>query len=66
MEPLEQLCERVLDVLVQEEPGDDVALLAVRVLRPAGGPLELELPADPGALAELRRRLDAWLPGRGR
>ena len=60
VEPLEQLCERVLGALVQEAPGDDVALLAVRVLPPVRGPLELELPAEPGALAELRRRLGAW------
>jgi anti-sigma regulatory factor (Ser/Thr protein kinase) len=61
VEPLEELCEQVLEALVKEAPGDDVALLAVRVLPPDAGPLELELPAEPGALAELRRRLGAWL-----
>lgn len=65
VEPLDDLCKRVLDGLVQEAPGDDVALLAVRVLAPDEGPLELELPADPDALAELRRRLDVWLPQSG-
>jgi serine phosphatase RsbU (regulator of sigma subunit)/anti-sigma regulatory factor (Ser/Thr protein kinase) len=61
VEPLGELCERVLGALVQEAPGDDVALLAVRMLPHVGGPLELELPAVPGALAGLRRRLDVWL-----
>jgi serine phosphatase RsbU (regulator of sigma subunit)/anti-sigma regulatory factor (Ser/Thr protein kinase) len=65
VEPLEELCERVRVALVRETPRDDVALLAVRVLAPEGGPLELELSADPGALAELRRRLDLWLPQSG-
>jgi serine phosphatase RsbU (regulator of sigma subunit)/anti-sigma regulatory factor (Ser/Thr protein kinase) len=65
VEPLGKLCERVLDVLVQESPGDDVALLAVRVLPPVGGPLELELPAEPGALVGLRRQLAPWLAQAG-
>ena len=64
-EPLGKLCERVLEALVQEAPGDDVALLAVRVLPRVGGPLELELPAEPGALAGLRRQLGAWLTQTG-
>jgi serine phosphatase RsbU (regulator of sigma subunit)/anti-sigma regulatory factor (Ser/Thr protein kinase) len=65
VEPLEELCERVLEVLVQEAPGDDVALLAVRVLPPEAGPLDLALPAEPGALVTLRRRLGAWLAHAG-
>jgi serine phosphatase RsbU (regulator of sigma subunit)/anti-sigma regulatory factor (Ser/Thr protein kinase) len=64
-EPLQRLCEHVLDTLVQEAPGDDVALLALRVLAPDGGPLDLELAAEAGALAELRRRLHGWLPQAG-
>jgi serine phosphatase RsbU (regulator of sigma subunit)/anti-sigma regulatory factor (Ser/Thr protein kinase) len=65
VESLEELCERVLDALVRESPGDDVALLAVRVLPLHRGPLHLELRAEPGALAELRRRLGAWLAQAG-
>jgi serine phosphatase RsbU (regulator of sigma subunit)/anti-sigma regulatory factor (Ser/Thr protein kinase) len=63
--PLKQLCDQVLDALVQEAPGDDVALLAVRVLPPDSGPLDFEVAAEPGALAELRRRLHAWLAQSG-
>ena len=59
--PLGDLCERVLDALVKEAPGDDVALLAVRLLPPDSGPLALDLPAEAGALAELRRRLGPWV-----
>lgn len=61
VEPLEELCDQVLEALVKEAPGDDVALLAVRILSPDAGPLELELPAEPGVLSELRRRLGAWI-----
>jgi serine phosphatase RsbU (regulator of sigma subunit)/anti-sigma regulatory factor (Ser/Thr protein kinase) len=61
VEPLEDLCERVLDALVTQAPGDDVALLAVRMLAPDTGPLEIELPAEAGALGELRRRLEPWM-----
>jgi serine phosphatase RsbU (regulator of sigma subunit)/anti-sigma regulatory factor (Ser/Thr protein kinase) len=63
--PLKKLCEQVLDALVQEAPGDDVALLAVRVLPPDSGPLDFAVAAEPGALAELRRRLHAWLAQSG-
>jgi anti-sigma regulatory factor (Ser/Thr protein kinase) len=62
--PLEELCEQVLNALV-EAPGDDVALLAVRALPPDSGPLDLELAAEPVALAEIRRRLHAWLSQSG-
>jgi serine phosphatase RsbU (regulator of sigma subunit)/anti-sigma regulatory factor (Ser/Thr protein kinase) len=65
VDSLEDLCDRVRNALVREAPRDDVALLAVRMLAPESGPLELELTAEPGALAELRRRLDVWLPQSG-
>jgi serine phosphatase RsbU (regulator of sigma subunit)/anti-sigma regulatory factor (Ser/Thr protein kinase) len=61
VEPLDKLCALVLGAMVKEAPGDDVALLAVRLLPPDSGPLELELPAEPGALSQLRRRLGPWL-----
>jgi serine phosphatase RsbU (regulator of sigma subunit)/anti-sigma regulatory factor (Ser/Thr protein kinase) len=62
--PVKELCQQVLAALV-EAPGDDVALLAVRVLPPDSGPLDFELAAEPGALAEIRRRLHAWLAQSG-
>jgi anti-sigma regulatory factor (Ser/Thr protein kinase) len=61
VDPLDALCEQVVDALVKGAPGDDVALLAVRVLPPHAGPLDIELPAEPGALATLRRRLGPWV-----
>jgi serine phosphatase RsbU (regulator of sigma subunit)/anti-sigma regulatory factor (Ser/Thr protein kinase) len=65
VESLDELCDRVREALVREAPRDDVALLAVRMLAPDSGPLELDLTAEPGALAELRRRLGVWLPQYG-
>jgi serine phosphatase RsbU (regulator of sigma subunit)/anti-sigma regulatory factor (Ser/Thr protein kinase) len=61
VDPLDALCERVVEALVKDAPGDDVALLAVRILPPHTGPLDIELPAEPGALATLRRRLGPWV-----
>jgi serine phosphatase RsbU (regulator of sigma subunit)/anti-sigma regulatory factor (Ser/Thr protein kinase) len=64
--PLEPkaLCKRVLDRLIQGSPSDDVALLAVRAL-PRADRLDLTLPAEPEALAPLRRRLGGWLAHKG-
>jgi serine phosphatase RsbU (regulator of sigma subunit)/anti-sigma regulatory factor (Ser/Thr protein kinase) len=64
--PLEPkaLCTRVLDSLVEGSPNDDVALLAVRVL-PRAERFALRLPAEPEALAPLRRRLGGWLAHTG-
>ena len=65
-EDLSSLCERVLDsVLGEGELGDDVALLAVRPLTVAAGQISLTLPAEPGSLARLRRRLARFLHGTG-
>jgi PAS domain S-box-containing protein len=56
------LCETVLaKVLGEAEPGDDVALLAVRPLPVADSLITLTLPAEPGSLAQLRRRLARFL-----
>jgi PAS domain S-box-containing protein len=56
------LCETVLGkVLGETEPGDDVALLAVRPLPVADSRIALTLPAEPGSLAQLRRRLARFL-----
>jgi PAS domain S-box-containing protein len=63
---LEALCDEVLlGVLGSRDPGDDVALLAVR-LEPGGARrLTLSLPADPGSLVGLRRRLGRFLEAAG-
>jgi len=56
------LCETVLaKVLGEAAPGDDVALLAVRPLPVADSLITLTLPAEPGSLAQLRRRLARFL-----
>ena len=53
-------------MLGEGDPGDDVALLAVR---PAAGgrdrAISLTLPAEPGSLAQLRRRLARFLHATG-
>jgi PAS domain S-box-containing protein len=63
---LNALCEDVLEaVLGDAEPGDDVALLAVRPLPAVDSQISLTLPAEPGSLAQLRRRLARFLHGTG-
>jgi anti-sigma regulatory factor (Ser/Thr protein kinase) len=63
---LDALCERVIEVVLGEgEPGDDVALLAVRPLPAASDRIGLTLPADPSSLAGLRRRLARFLHATG-
>jgi PAS domain S-box-containing protein len=63
---LSVLCERVLDAVLGEgEPSDDVAILAVRPLSATGGRISLTLPAEPGSLATLRRRLARFLHNTG-
>jgi PAS domain S-box-containing protein len=61
-EGLEQLCDSVLErVLGQDEPTDDVALLAVRPQPVSTGSMTLALPAEPESLSVLRRRLGRFL-----
>jgi PAS domain S-box-containing protein len=65
-EGLDVLCERVIKSVLEEgEPGDDVALLAVRPLPAASDRISLTLPADPASLAGLRRRLARFLHATG-
>jgi anti-sigma regulatory factor (Ser/Thr protein kinase) len=65
-EDLHALCERVIEaVLGHGEPGDDVALLAVRLLPAASDRISLMLPAEPASLAGLRRRLARFLHATG-
>jgi anti-sigma regulatory factor (Ser/Thr protein kinase) len=63
---LNGLCERVLSaVLGDADPRDDVALLAVRPLPTAETEISLTLAAEPGSLAQLRRRLARFLHATG-
>jgi PAS domain S-box-containing protein len=65
-EDLNALCERVIEaVLDRGEPGDDVALLAVRPLPAASDRITLTLPAEPASLGGLRRRLARFLHAKG-
>jgi PAS domain S-box-containing protein len=63
---LGELCEHVIaEVLGDSDPGDDVAILAVRPLPVADTEIILTLPAEPGSLAQLRRRLARFLHATG-
>ena len=59
---LGDVCDQILGgVLGGKRPSDDVALLAVRPQPPQAGSIALRLPADPTALAQLRRRIGRFL-----
>jgi anti-sigma regulatory factor (Ser/Thr protein kinase) len=59
---LGELCEGVIAAVLDDtELGDDVALLAVRPRAVASDAIVLALPAEPGSLAGLRRRLARFL-----
>ena len=63
---LGELCEHVIaKVLGPGDPRDDVAILAVRPLPVAETEISLTLPAEPGSLAQLRRRLARFLHATG-
>jgi PAS domain S-box-containing protein len=63
---LERLCDRILGgVLGDPSPIDDVALLAVRPEPVAADRFDLSLPAEPGSLVVLRRRLGRFLHAAG-
>ncbi len=63
---LGELCEHVIAAMLGEvDPGDDVALLAVRPVPVAETEISLTLPAEPGSLAQLRRRLARFLHATG-
>jgi PAS domain S-box-containing protein len=65
-EGLDALCKRVIEaVLGDGDAGDDVALLAVRLLPAASDRITLTLPAEPASLAGLRRRLARFLHAMG-
>jgi anti-sigma regulatory factor (Ser/Thr protein kinase) len=59
---VEALCDYVLERTVSEQAShDDIAVLAVRVLGPPLGALELTLPAKAGSVPLARHRLRVWL-----
>ncbi len=63
---LGDVCDQILGgVLGGNRPSDDVALLAIRPAPPAAGSISLRLPADPAALAQLRRRMSRFLQSAG-
>jgi anti-sigma regulatory factor (Ser/Thr protein kinase) len=63
---LDALCKRVIELVLGDgDPGDDVALLAVRPLPAAAERISLTLPAEAGSLAGLRRRLARFLHATG-
>lgn len=63
---IERLCDDLLaDALGGADPADDVALLVVRPEPVDTQPLALSLPAEPEALAGLRRRLGRFLHAAG-
>jgi anti-sigma regulatory factor (Ser/Thr protein kinase) len=60
----EQLVEHVLEQMIGgEERGDDIALLAVRLLTVAPRPLRLRVPSDAGSLDLVRDAVRTWLQG---
>ena len=62
----EGLCLRLVEQMLPEDgPDDDVAMLAIHNVGLAAGPLEVVVPARPHVLGSVRRRLRAWLRQRG-
>ena len=63
---LGDVCDQILGGLLGgKRPSDDVALLALRPEPPTAGSLELRLPAEPDALAQLRQRIGRFLDTAG-
>jgi len=60
----EEACERIVDELAQDL-ADDAALLAVTRTPMAGERLHTVIHAHPNRLADVRRRLSAWLIAHG-
>jgi serine phosphatase RsbU (regulator of sigma subunit)/CheY-like chemotaxis protein/anti-sigma regulatory factor (Ser/Thr protein kinase) len=59
---VEELCDYILERTVTEQAShDDIAVLAVRVLGPPLGALELTLPAKATSVPLVRHRLRVWL-----
>ncbi len=63
---LGDVCDQIVGGLLGgKRASDDVALLALRPEPPTAGSLELALPADPAALAQLRQRIGRFLDASG-
>jgi serine phosphatase RsbU (regulator of sigma subunit)/CheY-like chemotaxis protein/anti-sigma regulatory factor (Ser/Thr protein kinase) len=59
---VEELCDYVLERTVSEQVShDDIAVMAVRVLGPPLGALQLTLPAKAASVPVVRHRLRMWL-----
>ncbi|MDQ1673643.1 MAG: hypothetical protein QOC98_2205 [Frankiaceae bacterium] len=58
---LDELCERILSTLLEDDPHDDVALLAVAAASTLGDRFEMDFPAEAPSLLKLRRALTRWL-----
>jgi anti-sigma regulatory factor (Ser/Thr protein kinase)/putative methionine-R-sulfoxide reductase with GAF domain len=61
---VEDLCRRIVDRMVPDAPGDDVAFLAARV-PPLEDHMRTAWPAVPESLASVRYLLRRWLRDRG-
>jgi anti-sigma regulatory factor (Ser/Thr protein kinase) len=61
----EALCRLLPEGVLEGVPGDDTALLAVRLEPLNGNRIDLVLPADSGSLAPMRRALARWLKAAG-
>jgi anti-sigma regulatory factor (Ser/Thr protein kinase) len=59
------LCRLLPEAVLEGVPGDDIALLAVRLEPLDGERIDLVLPADSGSLAPMRRALARWLKAGG-
>jgi len=60
------LCDHILSSLIESDHvADDIALVALRPLSLVGGPLHLNLPAEPRMLVDARRALRQWLRDSG-
>ncbi len=60
-EPVDAMCQRLVDALLGEHVDDDVAILALRSEPISAASVRLRLPAEPAALAPIRAALRRWL-----
>jgi anti-sigma regulatory factor (Ser/Thr protein kinase) len=62
---LDELCDRILASLLEDDPHDDVALLAVAAASTLGDRLEMDFPAEATSLPKLRSAVTRWLDEAG-
>ncbi|HET7276822.1 MAG TPA: SpoIIE family protein phosphatase [Dermatophilaceae bacterium] len=58
---VDDLCDRLLSSVLEEDHADDVALVAMRPLPLAGRPFAVRLPAEARVLVQMRAALRRWL-----